>query len=98
MGKAKVYFNKLSIRLKVCYKILFRKYDHFVLINVDMENLVKIIKDENFETNLVYHGVQPYLAYRMIEMVACDEDEMILKKALFEGKVAEYMESKHQHN
>ena len=62
--------KKFYIRLLACYKILFRKYDHWVILDVDKDNLVKLLKDEPFTSDVLYHGVQPYVFYKMIKNIS----------------------------
>lgn len=87
MRKIIIYLIKLKLRIYAAYCILFRKYNHWIILNVDKDNLVKLLKDENFESNFLYHGVQPYIAYRMIKMVSNSKDDidMALDKAKFEA-------------
>jgi len=84
--------KKFYIRLLACYKILFRKYDHWVILDVDKDNLVKLLKDEPFTSDVLYHGVQPYVFYKMIKNISntTSEIDMICAKAEFEAAALEY--------
>lgn len=84
--------KKFKIRLHAAYRILFRKYNHWVILNVSDENLIKLLKDEDFDTDMLYHGVQPYVFYRIIKMVSNSKDDidMVLDKAKFEADATEY--------
>lgn len=90
--RLRVKMMKLKLRLLACYRILFKRYNHWVILNVDEENLVKLLKDETFDTDILYHGVQPYVAYRMIKMVGNSQDDidMALSKAEFEANASIY--------
>jgi hypothetical protein len=90
------YFFKLRIRLAVAYKILFRKYDHWAILNVDQENFVKMVKEEPFNVDISYHGVQPYGVHQIVRAVAKSKDEIdiILDKAQFEADAIEYITKK----
>lgn len=80
--------NKLLTRIRTAYKIIFRKYDHWVVLNVNDENLIKLLKEENFECDVEYHGLQPYVFRTMIKMVANEKDDndMLLDKIIFEAE------------
>lgn len=86
----KIKLLKFKSRLLVAYRILFRKYDHWLIINVDKDNLIKLLKDEDFETDGYYHGIQPYVYFKMVERVASSKDEidMMLEKAKFEAEAS----------
>jgi hypothetical protein len=89
--------HKLKIRLITCWYILTRKYNNWVIINVDKKNLIKIVSDKkNFEGDMQYHGLQPYIISRMIKMMANakDETEMICDKAKFEADAEMYKSKK----
>lgn len=83
---------KFLTRLKAAYRILFRKYDHWVILDVKKPELIKCLKDENFDVDVLYHGVQPYIYHKMIRMVAASKDsiEIALDKAQFEADSEEY--------
>ena len=65
-----------------------RKYDHWVILNLDEVNLVELLKDNDFEVDATYHGIQPYILHKMIERVSQDKDEidMLLEKSAFEAE------------
>lgn len=85
--------KKFLIRIRTCYYILSRKYDNWFIVNVDKDNLIKILRDENtFDADLNYHGLRPYVVSRIIKMLsnAKDEVEMICDKANFEAEAQEF--------
>jgi hypothetical protein len=88
--------KKLIIRLRVCYNILFRKYNHWAILNLDKDNLVKLLQDKEFEADILYHGLQPYVCNRMIQMVANNFNDIdsICAKAEFEAEALEYQKRK----
>lgn len=96
MEKFRVRLFKFKLRLRACYNILFRKYNHWVILDLDNENIIKLLKDENFDANILYHGLQPYNVYKIIQMVGNSKDdvEMLCYKAEFEANAAEYSKSK----
>jgi hypothetical protein len=83
--------KKLKVRIIAAYRILFRKYNHWVILDVNDENLVKLLKNESFDADILYHGVQPYIYYKMIKMVGNSKDDidMLLDKAKFEADASE---------
>jgi hypothetical protein len=82
-----VKMMKFKLRLISCYRILFCKWKHWVIINIDQDNLIHLLKEETFGADILYHGVQPYIAYRMIKMVGNSQDDidMALGKAEFQA-------------
>lgn len=80
--------KKLLIRLKVCWWIITRKHDHWAIINLDQENLIKLFKEKDFDIDVTYHGIQPYILYKMIQRIAdtMDEDDMLLERISFEAE------------
>lgn len=88
----KVYLMKLKIRIKACYRILTRKYDHWVILNLDDDNFTKLLNGDPFETTGVYHGIQPYIYHKMIKQVSASKDdiELALDKAQFEADATMY--------
>ena len=83
--------KKLKVRIIAAYRILFRRYNHWVILDVNDENLVKLLKNESFDADILYHGVQPYIYYKMIKMVGNSKDDidMLLDKAKFEADASE---------
>jgi len=92
----KVWFNKFKIRIKVCWRILTRKYNHWIILNLDDDNIVKLLKDEDFDLDGQYHGLQPYVCNRMIQQYASnlDEVDMICQKAEFQANAELHSKSK----
>lgn len=87
--KLKTKFFKLKIRLLVCWRILFSKrYKHWIIIDIDDINLIRLVTDKKFNVGTMWHGTQPYINQKMIKRLAeqTDEIDMILNKATFESK------------
>ena len=86
-----MFFTRITIRLKLCYNILFNKYRHYIVINVDKKNLRMALSGEDFEVGGYYHGLQPYGYWLIIKNIAAskDDDDMILEKAKFEADAVE---------
>jgi len=80
--------KKLLIRLQLCWCIITRKYDHWVVINLDEANLRELLKENDFECDAKYHGIQPYILYKMIDRISKtkDETDMFLEKMAFEAE------------
>ena len=86
-----VAWRKFFIRLTVCWKILSKTYRHWVILSVDEPNLIKLLQNKEFTVGLDYHGVQPYVVRRMIQMVSNEKDDtdMLLDKISFEVEAEE---------
>lgn len=84
----KIRLAKFKTRLIACWHILSKKKKHWVLIDVDDKNLVELFKGNDFYADVLYHGVQPYVYYKMIKMVADSQTDvdMICAKAEFEAE------------
>lgn len=80
--------KKLLIRLKVCWWIITRKNGHWAIINLDQDNLIKLLKEEDFSCDVTYHGIQPFVFYNMIKGIhdLHDEDDMFLEKIAFQAE------------
>ena len=83
--------KKIKTRLKACWNILFN-YNHFVIINVDKENILRLITDKQFEIKGSYLGFQPYVYNKLIKSLAADKDDidMVLDKAQFEADAQQF--------
>jgi hypothetical protein len=90
--KMKTKLYKLNLRFTAIYRILFRKYNHWAIINLDDENLVKLLKEEDFTADCIFHGIQSYIFYRMVKKVGNykSDIDMMLEKAEFEAKASIY--------
>lgn len=84
-------FKKLKIRLVTCYRILFRKYDHWAVVSIDKGNLGKLLNDENFSAHITHHGTQHYVTMKMIKKVGevFTWQNMTLEKAKFQYEAEE---------
>ena len=94
----KGWFKKLKVILSTCYKILFRKYDHWAVISIDDENLELLLKDKNFDANITHHGTQHYVTLRMIQRVseAITWEGITLEKAKFQYEAEEHQKDSAQ--
>lgn len=92
-----IALNKFLIRLKVCYYILTKKHKHWFIVDIDKENLVKLIKEEDYEIKeIYYHGIRPYLMWKIIHKIAETKDfaDMVIEKANFELEAENYKRKK----
>ncbi len=80
--------NKLYIRLRVCYRILFRKYNHWALLNVKEEDFIKLLTGQEFTIDADIHGLHKYNLLKLIKQAAesYDEIDMLLEKTAFEAE------------
>ena len=84
----KIKWSKLKQRLSLAFGVLTMKYDHWVFISVDRENLTKSLRKEDFEADLKYHGLQPYNVRYIISSIGndIDPDALTLERAEFEAE------------
>lgn len=85
--ETKIAFNKFWVRLSTAYRILFRKHNHWFLVNLSEPDLRLLLQDKLKEIRWMQHGLQQYNVIQIMKLVAdnIDDDEMILKKADFEA-------------
>lgn len=83
----KVRFGKFLIRVRVALDILF-VHDHFALLTLDRDELVKLFKDQEFNVSVTTHGLQPYIVRRMIARCATgyDDVDMLLDGVAFSAE------------
>lgn len=88
--------KKLKYRIFACFKILFGREKHWMIVRLDDDNLVRLIKDETFECSITYHGMQPYNYKSLIRYLSnsIDDIELICDKAKYEADSIEYKKSK----
>lgn len=88
MSSFKVAHRKMKRRIRLAWEILTTQKKHWVFISLTEDELGKLIKEENFESNVVYCGLQRYNVAQIIRMLnnGIDLNEMILMKAEFEAK------------
>ena len=76
----------------VCWYILTRRYNHFVVLNLSKEELIKLLRNENeIEVDVYFHGIQPYVFNKMIKMISesKDDSQMLLDRIKFEASAEE---------
>lgn len=83
-------FKKFKIKLKIIKNILFN-WDHFFIMNLDERNLKKMLREQDFDMDSSYHGLQYYNVLYIIKQIAStiDDDDLVLKKAEFQAKAHE---------
>jgi hypothetical protein len=88
--------KKLLVKITVIWKIITNQYKHFAVLNVTEENLVGLFSDEDFEVEIMYSGLQPYVVQRMINQCSTVRDniDMMLDKAQFEAESELYNKKK----
>lgn len=84
--------GKWITRLKTCYYILSGKYKHWVILNLTRKDLISLIKEEEYEMDIMYSGLQPYNYHQMVKGLANTRDEIdeILDKATYEANAQTY--------
>lgn len=90
----KRHYSKWFTKLKVCWLIVTGKYGHWIIMNVDGHNLEQLLKDEPYNIDSHYCGLQPYIFFRMIQYYGSlkDDIDMALDKAQFESDAIESAE------
>jgi len=80
--------NKFWIRIRTCWYILTGKYKHWYLTHIDDENLKVFFKKGQYEIEVVYHGIRPYIFKTLVKHYAksIDDVDMILEKATFDAE------------
>lgn len=83
----KIRLYKFFIRLKTCYKILF-VYKHWFLTILTREQLVLLLKGDNFEIKMMKHGLHEYNIICIAKSIAETKDDidMMLEKAKFQAE------------
>lgn len=79
--------KKIKIKLSVVWNIIF-KWDHFFILNLDERNLKKMLREQDFDMDSMYHGLQHYNVMYIMNQIgnSIDQDEMVLQKARFQAK------------
>ena len=80
--------NKLIIRIVAAFRILFNINSHWAVIRISKDDLDKMLRDKSFEVDYTYHGIQPYIFYRMVKGISEEKSDtdMALDKAEFQAK------------
>jgi len=79
-----------------CYRILFGKHKHLVILWLSKEDLYNLIEEKPFNIDITYHGLQPYNYKSLIKNIAesYDEIELICDKAKYEADAINYKNNK----
>jgi len=88
--------KKLKVRLRACWLILTRNYDHWFIVNLSKEDLIKLLNNQDFEVDAFLHGIQPYIFNTVIKTIADSKTDadMTLDRMLFEAKAEEKYKKK----
>jgi hypothetical protein len=80
--------TKLVVKLNILWNIITNKYKHFVVLDISEEQMINLFSDKDFEVEVMYHGLQPYVVQRMINQCSTvkDDIDMMLDKAKFEAE------------
>ena len=79
--------KKFILRIVATKRIWVGSQKHFFLISMDKKNLIELVKDEDFEVNLLTHGMRDYNVVKVVKKIAdnYDNEDMILMKAEYEA-------------
>lgn len=66
------------------------KRRHWVILDVDRDNLIKMLTDEPFDVGIQWHGLQPHNINEIIKAVYENKDDIdrALDKAHFEANAS----------
>ncbi len=66
-----------------------------MLVSIDHQNLIELFKEEDFEVDVLYHGLRPYVIDRIIQQMAEGKDDidMALDKAQFQAMADDYIKT-----
>jgi len=81
-----VIIMQTKIKIKVCWYILTGKYEHWFICNLPQEELVKLFKDDSFDADLIYCGMQPYIFMKCLKYLGDGQEQCLidLEKIEFE--------------
>ena len=79
------FFN-IKAKSNLILKIIFGKYNHFLIINIEKDNLEKMLKGEDYIVVSQYYGLRNYLYWKIIKQLSStvSEIDMVCEKANFE--------------
>ena len=79
----------LIIKIQICFRVLFAKKQHWVILNIDRKNAYKMFAGKPFDVNVYLAHCRMYPAVLITKQVAnqYDADDVTLMKAQFEGKM-----------
>lgn len=81
-----IRFNQFMLRVKTAWKILTNPKHAWVLISLEKRDLRAMIAGEDFDIGLVWHKLQPYTMYKLIDSTMVDPEDLILMKAEFQAE------------
>jgi hypothetical protein len=93
----RVWFVRWRLRLTaIAYILRPKKYPKAVLLLMEDADFKKLLQDESFEVTRLYIGMEDYNYLCMVRSISnsISSEDMILSKAIFDGKVEEWIESK----
>lgn len=90
----KIRFYQFLTRLKTAWKILTKPSRSWVLISLQKRDLRAMISEDDFDIGLVWHRLQPYTMYRLIDATMVDQEDLILMKAEFQAEAELYSKNK----
>ncbi len=78
--------KKFYIKLKICYFIISGKYQHWFIINLTRDNLIKLFKKEEFIIQTECCGVRDYVVFKTLKSMgdAISDEELEISRIEFE--------------
>ena len=84
--------KKLRSKINIILGVLSGKYKHCFLVNLKTKQLENLLVDKDFEIEIDYYGVQPYIINKVAKEMSENtrDTDLMLQKLEFEVKAKEY--------
>ena len=94
----KTKLQLLKLRLNMAKNVLFGHSHSMILIDINNDNLIKLVKGNAVEFKISVYKLHPYLAFKSIKLISSTKDDldMILDKAQFQADTEIYLKNKQQ--
>lgn len=89
-------FRLFVIRLRVAFEILFQIRRSWFVVSISKEQLANVFKGEDYEPEISFHKLQPYVVNLIIQQLSSglDDIDMLQERLRFELKAEEFKKSK----
>lgn len=88
----------LKLRLSACWNILTQKRKHWYFVSIDTDDLIKLIKKEDFELDIIHHKLQFYNVMELVRMHknSFDDIDFLEQRLKFEHEAEQFNNTKRQ--